>query len=80
MTKLYKLKRVPVVSAMQFTGDIDEVEDFLLGNESKVEYDSHQNLLIDDVKVCINDYIVETDDGAEIIDELSFLDTYERIL
>lgn len=80
MSKLYELKNAPVVSAIQFTGDIEEVENFLLGLESKFEYDSHQNLMINNTKVYINDYIVEKDNDVEIMDEVNFLDKYKRIL
>lgn len=79
MVNLYQLKVAPIVTAMQFTGDIEEVKEFLLGSESEIYCNSDGNLVVDGISLDIHDYVVETDNGIEIFSEESFIDRYKRI-
>lgn len=76
---LYEMKRPPTVRAIQFTGDIEEVKEFLLGTESKIYRDFEGDLVVDGLRLYNHEYVIESDNGIEIMDVESFTDRYKRI-
>lgn len=79
MAGLYVLKQEPTFRAIQFTGNIDEIEEFLLGTDRKVYRNSEGNLVIDEMPLNNYDYVIETINDIDVMSEVYFTERYKRI-